>query len=201
MLRFLLSFLVCIACSTALAQPRLSNLQSELAAGRLKLLSIAGTGGSSGTVITAQLFNATTVPIRLETYLNEPIHFTNSGSNQNMIASQVLLDGGSYLSDGRRSFIVIPPKANAKVVFLAYCLDFEKYNPTSADTFSIGSSSPQLVGVLYNVRNYLRTNPKADVVVATQAAIWLKQGVSLSNIREKFSVSEEEAQLAQRFIK
>jgi hypothetical protein len=201
MLRVFLGLLICVICSTTSAQPRVSDLQSELAAGRVKLLSIAGTGGSSGTVVTARLLNVTASEIRLETYLSRPVLFSNSGSSQDMIAGQVYLDGGKYLSDGRRSFIVLPPKVSSKVVFVAYCIDFEKDNPTDADTFSIGIPPPQLAAVLDSARAHLRANPNANIVVATQAAIWLKQGVSLNEIRKKFGVSADEAQLAQQLTR
>jgi hypothetical protein len=55
--------------------------------------------------------------------------------------------------------------------------------------------------VLERVRAYHRVNPKENIVAATQAALWLVQGVSLDEIRTKFSISAAEAQLARQFIR
>jgi len=201
MQRILFALLMCAFCSSALAQPRVADLQDELNAGRVKLQSITGTGGSSGTVVTARLLNSTTSELRVEVQLLQPILLVNTGTNQDMVANQVYLDGGRFQSDGKRSFIVLPPKANSKIVFLAYCADFEKENPTQTDSFTTGSVPPLLATVLERVRAYHRANPKANIVVATQAALWLVQGVSLDEIRTKFSISAAEAQLARQFIR
>ena len=201
MRRLFLSLLMCTLWTTTYAQPRTADLQSELAAGRVKLLSIAGTGGSSGAVVTARLQNFTASEIRVEVQLSQPLLLVNSGSSQDMIASQIYLDGGRYQSDGKKSFIVLPPKASNKVVFVAFCADFEKENPTATDTFSLGSPSPILAAVLNRVQTYLRANTNANILVATQAAIWLSQGVSMDEIRTKFSVSSAEEQLARQFAR
>lgn len=201
MCRILLTSLLCMFTAIALAQPSVVDLKRELDAGRVRLTSIAGTGGSSGTVITARLQSATSSELRIEVHLTQPIYLVNSGSSQDMIASQVFFDGGRYQSDGKRSFLLIPPRATSSVVFMAYCADFEKDNPTTTDRFYIGSAPPNLTSVLDKVRTYHRANPDAEVVVATQAAIWLAQGVSLEKIRTKFPVSATDAQLARYFAR
>lgn len=201
MRRILLTLLLCTFTAITLAQPRVVDLKSELDAGRVRLTSIAGNGGSSGTVITARLQNVTSSELRIEVHLTQSLYLVNSGSSQDMIASQVFFDGGRYQSDGKKSFLVVPPRATSSVVFMAYCADFEKDNPTDHDRFYTGIAPPNLTSVLDKVRAYLRANPDADVVVATQAAIWLAQGVSLEKIRTKFPVSATEAQLARHFAR
>lgn len=201
MRRILLTSLLWMFTAIALAQPGVVDLKRELDAGRVRLTSIAGTGGSSGTVITARLQSATSSELRIEVHLTQPIYLVNSGSSQDMIASQVFFDGGRYQSDGKKSFLVIPPRSTFSVVFMAYCADFEKDNPTITDRFYMGSAPPNLTSVLDKVRTYHRANPDGEVVVATQAAIWLAQGVSLEKIRTKFPVSATDAQLARYFAR
>jgi hypothetical protein len=200
---------VCVAVFSALllwlstdasAQPTVTDLVDEMAARRVQLSSIAGNGSSSGTAITGYLSNETGSAIRLDVNLSRPLFLVNSGSSQNMVATQVYLSDGRYSSDGRRSFVTLAPRGRTAVVLIAYCADFDKDNPGDADRFSLGSMPPRLVPVLEKIRAYAVANPKADVVVAAQAAVWLAQGVTIGKIRERFPVSVADEQLARRFL-
>ena len=52
-----------------------------------------------------------------------------------------------------------------------------------------------------NIRAYVIANPGADVTVAAQAAIWLVQRKSISEIRTRFPVTPAEERLARNFIR
>lgn len=197
--KFLLSLLLCAAFPGGAQTRVLTSLQEEMASGRVQLSSIAGTGGSSGTVITARLANTTGSELRIQVDLKEPLFLINSGASQNMVATNVYLDGGRYVSDGKRNFIVIAAKASQRIVFMAYCADFEKENPSASDRFSVAKVPDSLRAVMARVSAYGQRNPSADITKAAQAAVWLAQGVPLSEIRTKFPVSGNEAQLANQF--
>jgi len=202
MFRMILSLLLWSFGASAFAQEAVTDLLDEINARRIQLSSMAGNGSSSGTAVTGYLTNETAAAIRLNINLSRPLFLVNSGPSQNMIATQVLLGGGRYSSDGRRSFITLPPRGRAAVVFVAYCADFDKDNPDVSDRFSVGSSvPPRLIPVMDKIRAYVVANPKAEVIAAAQAAIWLAQGVSIGRIRERFPVSPADEQLARSFLR
>ncbi len=117
-----------------------------------------------------------------------------------MIASQVYNSNGSYLSDGKRSFISIKPKRKAKINFVAYCADFGKDNPGSNESFNISESPESLKTVMRNITNHARQNPNADITVSAQVAVWLAQGESSSEIRKKFKFTSRDESLARSFL-
>ena len=181
----------------AQAQPReLKSLQEEISKKRVHLSSIAGTGGSTGTVVTAILANTTDSELRIQVDFVEPLFFINSGSSQNMIATQVFLEGGRYVSDGKRNFIVLAARSSQRIVFTAYCVDFEKDNPSTSDRFSVAKAPERLRPVMARISAQSQRNPNMDITTAAQAAVWLSQGVPLSEIRTKFPVSRADAELA-----
>jgi hypothetical protein len=197
----IISLLACILVSDGIsAQSPITDLHDEIDAARVRLVLAAGNGSSSGSAVTAVLVNETSALKRVDVNLARPIFLRNSGRGQNMVAVQVFLRDGGYTSDGRRAFIALRPSARTSVVFEAYCVDFAKDNPAETDRFTISSVPPDLVRVLANIRAHLSADPSADVVVPAQAAIWLAQGISMREIRERFDVSVAEERLARRFL-
>ena len=95
----------------AAAQTTISDLSAEVESRRVQLESMAGNGGSSGTVITGYLVNEATTPIRIDVNLSRPLFLVNRGSSQNMVATGVYLSSGEYSTDGRRSFITLRQKS------------------------------------------------------------------------------------------
>jgi len=118
-----------------------------------------------------------------------------------MVAIGIYLSGGQYKSNGRRSFITLRPKSRSAVTLLAYCVDFDKDNPSESDRFTLGSVPSVLEPVMANIQNHSIANPKADFTVAAQAAVWLAQGNSISEIRARFPVTPAEERLARSFIR
>ncbi len=185
----------------ASAQTTINDLFSEIEGGRVQLESVTGNGGSSGTVINGYLVNEAAAAKRIDVNLSRPLFLINRGSSQNMVVTGVYLSGGQYSTDGRRSFIALRPKSRTAVTFVAYCADFDKDNPSERDRFAVGSIPPVLEPVMANIRAYVIANPGADVTVAAQAAIWLVQRKSISEIRTRFPVTPAEERLARNFIR
>lgn len=201
MTRIIVGLLVWSLGGSVSAQMAVSDLRGEVDARRIQLVSAAGNGGSSGHAITAYLINETATAKRIDVNLSRPLFLVNAGSGQDMIAIQVYLSDGAYSSDGRRSFITLRSRVRTGVVFVAFCADFDKDNPTERDRFSVGSVPPVLVPVMANIRAHINANPNADVIAAAQAAIWLAQGKSIREIRERFPVTPTEERLARTFIR
>ncbi len=201
MTRILLVLLFFVLGGHASAQTTINDLFTEIEARRLQLESVAGNGSSSGTVLNGYLVNESATAKLIDINLSRPLFLVNRGSSQNMVATGVYLSGGRYSSNGRRSFITLPPKSRSAVTLLAYCADFEKDNPSESDRFTIGTAPPVLELVMENIKTYSIANPKTDLTVAAQAAIWLAQGRSMSEIQTRFTVSPADERLARSFIR
>ena len=173
-----------------LAQTKVQDLMGEVMRGNVQIVSLTGTGGSSGAVLTGYLRNETATSKNINIYLTKPIYFENNGVRQNMLATRVFLSGGKYRTSGTQSFITLKPNELVSILFIAYCVDFEKDNPNQADSFTIGEVPAKLVKIADKIRKYEIDNENiGDVTAAAQIALWLTQGHSIDDIRDKFDFS------------
>ena len=186
--------------SAVIAQDDIVDLYAEIKAGHLELISANGNGSSSGASVEASLLNSTDDERRINIHLTSPIYLKNAGQGQNMVATQVYLEDGGYFSDDSQSFIIIEPNKQVGVLFYAYCADFDLENPSDSDTFSIEPLPAELKNVSTKIVNFAAANPEIDLMAAAQVAIWLVQGETIDDIRQKFSVSESEEQMARRLL-
>lgn len=186
--------LLCAAClfviSNATSQSAIEQLHETLANGDLSTESIVGTGGSSGLVIKGYLVNNSSVDLNINIHLDVPVYFANRGKGQNMVATQVYGRGGSYRSNGTHGFIQIPRSSRVSVEFLAFCVDFDKPNPTSYDLFDVMDMPTEIHGVMRSITEVERANPNSDLTIASQLALWVSQGESLEEIRNRFEFSQ-----------
>jgi hypothetical protein len=194
-----LAFL-CLVTTITSAQTPLRDLTSEVSQGRMELRSLAGNGSSSGAAIEGELTNLSSNSIALSVNLAEPIFLVNNGSAQNMVVSAIYPASGSYRRDRRGSFLQIGPKASIRVILIAYCADFEKENPGAQDRFQVGPLPENLQPVMRRIQTFARRNPDQDITGAAQAALWIAQGVNVTEIRRKFPVSAADERLARSFL-
>ena len=115
-------------------------------------MSITGNGGSSGPVLEGYLRS-------VSKNLDVRLSMSNRGSGQDMIATQIYQRDLSYLSDGEHSFISLEPDERLSIIF-AYCVDFEKDNPSGDDSFAIRETPPKLIQIAISA--YEETNPSDD---------------------------------------
>ncbi len=193
--------LIFILAGTTNAQMDVQDLYSEIEAGHVKLGEVNGNGNSSGAAVEGYLFNETSIEKNISINLKQPIFFSNGRAGQNMIAMRVFYHNGGFFKSGQKSFISLQPKEKKKIVFIAYCVDFDKDNPSDSDTFTISSVPVNIKYVVERIGEHARKNPSVNITVAAQAAIWLTQGKSMAEIRKKFAVSPSDEQLARTFIK
>ena len=197
--------LPCLSVLLALAQASyaevdVKDLAVELDEGHISVEAATGNGGSSGNAVDAYVVSKRSVEVSVDITLNRPLFFRNRGRGQNMIATHVYLGSGQYQKSGRKSFITLKPSVRTRVSFVAYCVDFEKDNPSNTDTFAVDSPPSKLGGVMKTISAHAAAHPDDDITAAAQAAIWLAQGVSITDIRTKFDVSHAEEALARRLI-
>jgi len=178
-----------------------SDLQTEIEAGRIKFISANGNGYSSGNAVDGYIENATSASKRVRVNLLRPLFLKNGGSGQNMVAVQMYNADMSYYGDGQNSYIELGPKQRAKISYVAYCVDFDKDNPDYLERFTIGDIPPDLEAVVARICQYSARNPNTDILSAAQAAIWLAQGKSIAEIREKYDVSPYEESIARGFLR
>ena len=199
-MRFLIVAFLMIAVSRGASAQVVNDLHDEIDAGNIVLVSARGNGSSSGTAVEGYLTNQTVAVRRVNIYLTRPIYLVNSGQGQNMVASEVYYGDGEYLSDGRRPFIELEPGAQTAVRFVAYCVDFDKDNPTQVESFSIGNMPTNLNSVMASINAFAFANPSMDITATAQIAIWLAQGESLEEIQSRFEFTEAEEGLARYFV-
>ena len=199
-MRFLIVAFLMIAVSWGASAQVVNDLHDEIDADNIVLVSARGNGSSSGTAVEGYLTNQTVAVRRVNIYLTRPIYLVNSGQGQNMVASEVYYGDGEYLSDGRRPFIELEPGAQTAVRFVAYCVDFDKDNPTQVESFSIGNMPTNLNSVMASINAFAFANPSMDITATAQIAIWLAQGESLEEIQSRLEFTEAEEGLARYFV-
>ena len=116
---------------TANGQSQVVSLREAMTRGAIAIESVAGTGGSSGTVLHGDLVNHNSAYYSIDVRLDTPLYFRNRSAGQNMVAVQLYGRDGSYMSDGTRGFVRVGPRARLPITFVAYCADFDKENQRS----------------------------------------------------------------------
>lgn len=178
-----------------------SDLFSEISRdSNISVTKITGMGASSGSSLRGVLVNKSVNDIKVSVNFSEPLFFHNWGDGQNMVATQVFLGDGSYLSAGSQSFIVIPSRGSVDVIFIAYCADFEKENPSPLDKFGLTTVPEKLRDISRSIASYERLHLGEDLTAAAQVALWLSQGVSAEDIRSRFSFTPVDHQHALEII-
>ena len=202
MKRLIIILFFLFATSVAYSQTVTTDLQSSLDSGDIELILIRGKGGSSGFSLDGRIINTSSFTKKIRTHFDRPMYLRNRSSNsrQNMLATQVYRSDRSYFSDGVTSFIELKPNEQADVRFIAYCADFEKENPIGTDSFEIAEIPPHIADIGINITQYEANNSGEDIIVAAQVALWLAQGESPNEIRERFPFSQEDERLARYLI-
>ena len=195
----IVAFLI-IAMSAGASAQTVNDLQDQIDAGNIELVTARGNGNSSGAAVEGALTNKTDALLRVNIYLTRPLYLVNDGQGQNMVASEVYYGDGDYLSDGRRPFIELEPSAQTEVRFVAYSINFDRDNPSAAESFSIGNMPDDLNSVMASINAFAYANPSMALTATAQVAIWLAQGETLEEIQHRFEITEAEIGLARYFI-
>jgi hypothetical protein len=198
-MRLFLTFCVAIVVMGFSASAQ--SLDSLIRSGALEIVRVVGNGNSSGASLDGVLQNNTSREVEVDIHLVQPVYFQNGGRGQNMIATQVYGEGGSYYTLGNRSFITIPPNGIASVMFIAYCADFERDNPSSSERFVHGEMPSQLREVAQRIAAFEAANPTIETTVASQVALWLAAGLTPATITSQFAYTQRDLDLARRILR
>lgn len=195
--RYLLFLLAWVGCAqTQEAEGPLRSLNNLIASGSVVIQEGRGNGGSTGTVLFASIENMTEQALDVLVHFDAPLFFRNGGGGQNMLATAVYLSDGSYWrnNSGER-YISIGPRSSSEgtqaVTFLAYCVDFEKDNPSANDPLAWADLPEHLRQVGDQMVRFEQQNPDYQGV-APQLALWRAQGLELEEIASKFSYSNQD---------
>lgn len=159
----------------------------------LVTVSLSGSGGSSGDVVTMKIKRIANTPLRLRLRRGTVLK-SLSGAVQNMIVAKIkgeqAGDDGYYPSE-----VVELPDDKERVYLLeAYCLDFEKDNPGATDRFLISTVDGSALALIQALPEAQRS------LGAVQASLWLAAGVAKSEISKRFPVSTAEMAAAERAV-
>jgi hypothetical protein len=152
-----------------------------------------GKGSSSGMAAAGYLQNSTSGELRINIYIQQGLYLRNSGAGQNMVASQIFLKGGQYFSDGLNNFILLGPRENAEVDFLAFCANLERDNPSAGESFSVDAMPSELQAIAAKINAYMDEHPgDENIVTIAQLALWRYQGKTRDEIAEHFSFTQDD---------
>ena len=130
---------------------------------------IAGTGGSSGDVISVVVQRKVRSVLRL-TLESGTVLISTSPKVQSMVVAAVK---GLRIDDTRyrpTKFIQLSDDARHTYLVEAYCLDFLKENPSATDLFTLSDVDPSALRVI-------KTASAGHAPPVIQAVLWLDQGV------------------------
>jgi hypothetical protein len=157
------------------------------------ILRVNGNGGSSGMVIDGFLRNSNSGELWIDIDIKQGLYLKNSGAGQNMVATQIYLEGGRYSFDGSRNFIVLSPREDAAVSLVAFCANLERDNPSSEESFIRDVMPQELQTMAENINRYMREHPDDEnVVVVAQLALWRSQGKTMDEIGEHFLFTQDD---------
>jgi hypothetical protein len=175
------------------------ELSEAIASGDVTLTA-KGNGSSSGAAVDGYLKNNTPNELRINVILGEGFYLRNSGSGQNMIATQIFLADGEYSSDGTQDFIRLFSGANAQIMFLAFCADFERDIPSSNEAFSVAPVPAASKTIASKISRYMADNFDSDDTTAIQLALWRSQGQTQPVIASKFQFTGVDWDTATRIM-
>jgi len=163
----------------------------EAFSGGLVSLAANGTGSSTGSVVAGSIRNNTPNEIHINVILPGGLYLQNSGPGQNMVATQVFLAGGEYIDAGKTRYISLSPNTETKIIFWAFCADFERDNPAVTETFSIVPMPPAFKPIASKISSFMADNFFDDEIdIPVQLALWRSQGVGRLAIAGKFEFTD-----------
>jgi hypothetical protein len=178
-----------------------ADLVELIESGKIHVEQVRGNGASSGASLDGVLVNSSGNILEIYVSLGSPVFFVNNDRGQNMIATQVVAQDGSYFyREGDQPFLSISPGERLRVTFVAYCADFDEDNPQSDHRLNVGTLPIHLDAIANAIHEFDQNNFNSDNTVAIQVALWLAQGVPASEIRDRFPFTAEDERIAQTIV-
>jgi len=198
---FFISLLLTVVLAVQLyaQSSQVQQLNEALDSGNVTLTA-NGNGSSSGTAIRGRLRNNTAVEIRINVIITRGLYLVNSGMGQNMIAAQVFLGSMEYYMSGSTYYIRLPANSETQVVFVAYCANWDRDNPSASEAFSAAATPAGLIDISSKISRYMADNFDDDEITAVQIALWRSQGNTRAEIASHFRFDDDDWNLSTRII-
>ncbi len=156
-------------------------------------LDVHGTGGSSGASVKGSLRNLTLHEVRINIYIDGGIYLDNSGSGQNMLGTQIYLEGGRYYSLGSQDYIILDPNQTSEIFLWAFCANLDYKNPSTSERFSTGNMPSDIRNIASKINRYEREHPdEENIITIAQVALWRAQGKTAREITRYYDFSLED---------
>jgi hypothetical protein len=117
-----------------------------------------------------------------------------------MVATQIYLSGNTYTTSGSNKFIRLLPNENTPIIFIAFCADFDRDNPTNRQSFTTASIPSNMQAIITRMSRYMADNFDVDIIVPIQLALWRNQGVTRTAIAAKFSFDNSDWETSSRIM-
>ena len=174
---------------TSIHAEDIEDLVHAIEVGDMALVSVTGTGGSTGLVMEGQVVNQTSDAKKLDIRLSTPLFLKNSGSGQDMVATQIFMRGGGYVQGpDKRSFIPLKSGERLLISLAAYCADFYKENPSREESFTIKKMPSDLTEIMDKISAHEQSPFDANTMISAQIALWSAQNIDIEEIRGKFGL-------------
>lgn len=157
-------------------------------------VSFAGKGSSSGDAILMEIGRKTNKPLKVYV-IPGTILKSNEPNAQDMILSQVKGEMTGDRTYSPSDFIDLSSEEPIKYLLEAYCLNFDKDNPSTTTNFRIGNVDEKLQKILYKGKVW------GMPLQVIQAAIWISfENVSTYQLKQRFEINDAEIQKAKELL-
>lgn len=196
-LSIVLAVLLLVPGSASVAQ--VLTLDELVKTGDVLVTDVRGSGYSTGPALHGGLVNTTTKPLRISVHLSEGLYFSPGHPGvQNMLATAVYEQGGTYYEGEDGPFIELPASGRRSVTFNAYCVDFERDNPGEDDSMTARQLPLWLTGIVGRLLLHERSADTDRSGIHVQIALWLTLGQTPEEIQERFPFGPQDLAAAQR---
>jgi hypothetical protein len=167
------------------------TLQDAIASG-IAVAEFSGNGGSSGDSVVARVAKGSKAgpgPAEATLPAGSVLVSGDAGAQNMMVAGVrgVYLGGGAYRPESR---IDLTDGAGAPYLLRAYCITFEKENPSNVTRFALQRPDPALACIAQ--RGQSLTDP------AMQAAVWMQtDNVTQFQMSQKFPIAAQDWEAGQ----
>jgi len=169
------------------------SLQYAISKGMIST-QFAGRGASSGDAIIVEVQNKTSRPVAVYVIPGTVLKSRDS-SAQNMILQTVkgkIVGERGYLP---KDFIELQPGSSSEYLIEAYCLNFDKDNPSSETSFELGEVEIEIQNILYQGKVW---GMPPSVI---QAAVWIfHENIEDYKLKEKFEINDAEIKKAKELV-
>lgn len=150
-----------------------------------------GTGSASGDAVTLRAKGALKLAICPQVHPGTILKNANAAAQNMVLRSLRATSAGSFIKPATE--LRFEPSVEAEYVFEAYCLDFDKDNPSEADRLLPTESVEEPVQRILNVRS--------SSILVTQLAVWaITDDITAADAMTKFEATDADIAAARQLV-